>query len=400
MQTQTLWFFNHYAQDSSLPGGTRHFDLALELIKRGYDITIFASGYHHALLKNIVIYNEDGYLVEIKSKVKFVWIKTKPYERNNWKRMLNIVSFAYKLNKVVPKLSLKKPDIIIGSTVHPFSPIVASKFARIYKCKFIFEIRDLWPQTFIDMDLWKANSIKSMIFRYIEKFCVKRSDKIIVLSPLTINYLFDKYRYNKNKILLLPNGVKKSIINHNSNTYKKDNINITYLGGIDKVHGLEYLIDLAAEIQTVNTIKINIYGEGKEKLNLKLRAKNRNLSNIIWHDSVLKNEVPNVLNSASILFVSTANVLYGSENKLYDYMASGNPIALAILGNHNNPIESLGCGVSLDRDNVISSSKKLINFINKEFENFGAIGDKGKNYVIKNRTTDILVEKLVKFINK
>lgn len=127
-----IWIFNHHAQGPEIPGGTRHYDLAKQLVSYGHNVTIFAAGFHYTLLKETVEYDDDGKKLEDKDGVKFVWVKTYPYERNNIKRMINIVSYAWNLNFLIPKLKLKKPDIIIGSTVHPFASLLASKFAKKY----------------------------------------------------------------------------------------------------------------------------------------------------------------------------------------------------------------------------------------------------------------------------
>lgn len=398
MKNPSIWIFNHYAQSDNLPGGTRHYDLAQELVKNGFEVTIFASGFHHALLRDVVKYNKKKYFIEDISGVKFIWVKTHSYQKNGLNRMINIVSYALRLNYIIPNLNLLKPDIIIGSTVHPFAGIIAKKFSKKYEAKFIFEIRDLWPQTFIDMGLWKKNGFSSRVFRYIEKITVRGSKKMIVLSPLTIKYLKETYGYNQKNILLLPNGVKKNFLNKTPKYEGNNKIDITYLGGIDKVHGLEYLISLANEIKD-NNITFNIYGEGKEKKNLQTLCEAKNLKNIIWHGSVPKTDVPKVLSESTVLFVSTSNVLYGSENKLYDYMASAKPIILAIRGNHNNPIQKIGCGLTLDRDDVKESALKLTCYLKDEFEYFEEIGKKGQEYVIKNRTTEILANNLITFID-
>lgn len=398
MKNPSIWIFNHYAQSDNLPGGTRHYDLSQELVNKGFEVTIFASGFHHALLKDVVNYNKKKYLIEDNSGIKFIWVKTHRYQKNGLNRMINIVSYALRLNYIIPKLNLPKPDIIIGSTVHPFAGIIAKKFSKKYKAKFIFEIRDLWPQTFIDMGLWKKNGFSSIIFKYIEKITITGSKKMIVLSPLTITYLQETYSCNKNDILLLPNGVKKDFLNNSPKYESNKKIDITYLGGIDKVHGLEYLISLANEIKD-NNIVFNIYGEGKEKKNLQASCEVKNLKNIIWHGSVPKTQVPKILSESTVLFVSTSNVLYGSENKLYDYMASAKPIILAIRGNHNNPIKKIGCGLTLDRDDVKASVLKLTSYLKDEFEHFEEIGKKGQEFVIKNRTTEILANKLITFID-
>ena len=75
---------------------------------------------------------------------------------------------------------------------------IGHKFAKKYKTPFVFEIRDLWPQSFIDMGVWKKDSLVSKVFKAIEKYTVKRADSIISLSPMTEQYLKDEYEYEKN----------------------------------------------------------------------------------------------------------------------------------------------------------------------------------------------------------
>ncbi len=389
-----IWIFNHYAQSATLPGGTRHFDLAKELIKKGHKVTIFAASFHYTLLEEPFEYK--NYRLENIEGVDFIWIKTYPYKVNNWKRLLNIASYASRLNRLLPKLNLQNPDIIIGSSVHPFAAMVASRFAKIYNVPFVFEIRDLWPQTFIDMGLWKKKSLLATFFKFIESMTVGRSAKIIVLSPLTIDYLEQEYSFNSKNTLLLPNGVNNSFIGEIQQNFQAD-INITYLGGIDKVHGLEFLINLASEMKTDKVI-FNIYGDGKERNNLEKIAKEKNLYNVVFHGSVKKLEVPDTLKIANLLFVSTSNVLYGSENKLYEYMATAKPIIVATSGNHNNPIKDIDCGLVLDRSDVRESAKILVSFIKERKMDFKELGKNGQDYVVKNRTINLLSEKLEAFL--
>jgi hypothetical protein len=114
-----LWIFNHYAITPDLPGGTRHYDLARELAKREHQVTIFASGFQHSCHREMRLAPGERWKVEDVDGVRFVWIKTFPYQRNNWRRVLSMVSYmlrAWWLGWRLPKLSpeIEKPDMIIG----------------------------------------------------------------------------------------------------------------------------------------------------------------------------------------------------------------------------------------------------------------------------------------------
>ncbi len=393
-----IWIFNHYAQTDELPGGTRHYDLGLELLKRGHKITIFASGYHYTLLQNKVTYNNDGYKKENKKGIDFIWVKTFPYKKNNYKRFFNILSYALSLNKIIPKLEIKKPDIIIGSSVHPFAALIALRQAKKYKVPFVFEIRDLWPQTFVDMGVWNKNALITRLFKTIESYTVKNCDKIIVLSPLTIEYLQNNYSYLEKNILFLPNGINDNFIKKAQQNIG-ENINITYVGAIDRVHGLDFLLELAYKLQNRKII-FNIYGDGKEKKELMNKTKEYNLKNLFWHASVAKNKVAEILEKSNLLFVSTSNVKYGSENKLYEYMGSAKPLIVAVSSEHNNPIVDIGCGITLNREDIENSAKILGEFCEKNKKNFIILGKIAQEYVINNRTIEILANKLELFLKE
>ena len=77
-EPMNLWIFNHYAVTPDLPGGTRHFDLGRELVKQGYDVTIFASGFHHSQHRRLKLPPGEPWRIEDVDGVKFIWLKTFP----------------------------------------------------------------------------------------------------------------------------------------------------------------------------------------------------------------------------------------------------------------------------------------------------------------------------------
>ena len=399
-----IWIFNHYAQGPELPGGTRHYDLAKQLVSYGHNVTIFSAGFHYTLLKETVVYNQYGYKIEDKDGVKFVWIKTFPYKKNNIKRMINIISYAWKLNFVVPKLGFDNPDIIIGSTVHPFAGVIGYRFAKKYKIPFIFEIRDLWPQTFIDMGIWKKESLASRVFKAIEKYTVKRADAIISLSPMTERYLKDEYGYEK--VIYIPNSVDLEYFNQNKSlpdmnkTFEqlqklKDNGKKIYMftGAIVQSNSIDMFIETAKKLK-IKDIQVVLVGKGQERVKYEQIAKNESLSNISFLDPVDKKLVPKLLNYADVLLLVQGNVQWGSSNKLYDYLAAKKPIITSLYAKHNDVVENIGCGYSSEHgnsDDMVKNIEKMYNLSDEEKEQ---MGEKAYAYVQQNHNIKIMAKKL------
>ncbi|EHD1699024.1 glycosyltransferase family 4 protein, partial [Vibrio vulnificus] len=296
---------------------------------------------------------------------------------------------------------IEKPDVIIGSTVHPFAAFFGCITAKFFKVPHVFEIRDLWPETFIDMNVWNRDSLISSFFYAVESFTVKRSSAFIVLSPMTTEYLVNRYEIQKEKVLLLPNGVNESFYNKKPSMCSSSvvgKITIKYVGGLDSVHGLDFLIDIAQFMS--DDYNIVLVGDGKDKKRLVAKAESLRLKNVTFLEPVPKNEVPNVLSDSDLLFLSTADVFYGSENKLYEYMSSAKPIIVASNASHNNPVIDLDCGLVLNRDDIFNSSVRLKDYIAFNYNNFNEIGLRGRNYVIENRTIPMLSKQLLDFLNE
>ncbi|MBK6586577.1 MAG: hypothetical protein IPG26_06720 [Coprothermobacter sp.] len=92
-----LWILNHYAVSPDIPGGTRHFDFGRELVKRGHEVTIFASGFDHKTRKHAKVDKNQLFRTEVYEGVRFVWINTFPYDKNDWRRVVNMLSYSWRV---------------------------------------------------------------------------------------------------------------------------------------------------------------------------------------------------------------------------------------------------------------------------------------------------------------
>lgn len=407
MGNKTIWILNHYAVTPEMPGGTRHFDFASELVNRGYHVTIFAASFHHQKLKELKLENEENYKCEDYEGVKFIWIKTFPYKTNNWRRFINMLSYMYRVC-VVAKFLVKhreidKPDVIIGSSVHLFSVLSAYYLSRYYNAKFIMEIRDLWPQTLIDLGKMSKIHPVVLLFGILERFLYKKAKKIITLMPMADKYLFS-LGIAKDKIVYIPNGVNlKKFSSTIKNTSNDGYFKIFYVGGHSQTDNLYVLLEVAKNIKEMNLpIRFILVGDGMEKQKLVEFAKEKELEDTVsFRQHVAKSEVPKILAEADILYLSmkVSDIYkYGMGfNKLFEYMASAKPIIL--YGNpENNPIEKSGAGVVVNTAEKVVNA--IINFYHMSPELRFEIGKRGQIYVEKYHNIPVLVDKLENVIKE
>jgi len=395
MGMMNIWIFNHYALPPDLPGGTRHYDLGQELVKRGHRVAIFAASFHHYLHRETRLQPGEKWKIEDVNGVKFVWIRTPPYWRNDWRRVRNMVIFALrawwlgrKLTKLVPEIG--KPDVVIGSSPHLLTPLAAYWVARHHRVSFVMEVRDLWPQTIIDMGELSARNPITKALQVLERFLYRRAERIIALLPLAHEYI-TACGVPREKIAWIPNGVdlsrfgdfKVSASSESERVFK-----VMYLGAHGQANALDVLIQAAKVIQDqgYHEIRFVLVGDGPEKPKLMVLAKELGLHNVEFRDPVPKSEVANVLHEADAFFVQlggTEVYRYGiSSNKLFDFMAAGKPVFSSAAA-PKNPVEEAGCGFTIPPRDPDALAEAVIQLYQMSPEERAEMGKRGREYVEK-----------------
>ena len=407
---KNICILNHYAVTPDMAGGTRHYDLGRELVKRGHKVTIFASGFEHSSKRYIKIKPKDKFRVENFNDVRFVWLNTIPYYGNNWRRIINMISYGVRALRVAKKF--EKPNVIIGSSVHPFAVVAAWWLARRYKTRFIFEVRDLWPQTPIEMGVIKATGIPAKILYAWEKFMYKKAEKIIVLLPNAKNYI-ENLDIDPQKIVWIPNGVnleqfdKPEYFNSSSEIAEvfrkyKDKFKVVYAGAHGPANGLEVVIDAASLLfKKSANIHFFLIGDGPEKKKLIKNVQERAVGNITFLDPVPKSQVPAVLHQSDLLLICSRNLelyKYGiSPNKLFDYLASRKPIIMS--GNFNiNIVRDSKAGITVEPGNAEALAKGIVKIQEMAPEERQKLGANGRAYVEKYHNARVLADILEKIL--
>ncbi len=412
-----IWIMNHYAILPTSPGGTRHYDLAKALVKRGYKVSVFAAGFHYTLFKDLKIdqYNKNGYFLEDIDGIQWYWLKTTAYEQNNWKRIINMLSFYRRVLKLGKSLADQAPDIVIGSVVHPFTPLAGLKLAQKYNASFVFEIRDLWPQTMIDMGAWSAKSQISKYFWRIERKTVKHADAIIALSPLTEKYLQERYQFEN--CFYIPNGIDLEafdarFVHAKESSESEETIQklqglkaegkqvLMFTGTVNRSNNIDLILDTAERLKVENpNLIFAIVGAGQEKANYQKLVSDGSLDNVKMFDPVGKTHVPHLLNLADALLLIQGKVMWGSMNKLFDYLASGKPIVSAVSAGHNNPLSALNSPLevnTLEAEHVASAVKCFLGMSAQEIEE---IKLKSRQLVEQKYNLAVLADKMETMFN-
>jgi glycosyltransferase involved in cell wall biosynthesis len=399
MRNNDIWIINYYTYPPGISTGTRHYDFSKELVKKGYKVDIFHSSFVFSSRKQ-----QKEEINEVK-KVKFHKIKNNGYN-SNISRIISEIKFMFSVLKYSKKLN--KPDIIIGSSGGLFNGLTAYILSKRYNSKFIFEIRDIWPETWVEMRAVSRKSPIYLIFRLLEIFLYKKSNKIIALLPGMYKHL-QKSKIKEDKIEWISNGVDLKKFDYNAKNIsspiklEENKFNILYTGAIGRANVLCNLVKVAKKLKENNNenILMNIVGNGPLKEELKKNSKN--IKNIIFKGSVNKSEIPNLLSNADVLIVIMKKgdlYKYGiSLNKSFEYLASELPIVFS--GNvMNDFVKDSKCGISVDAEDIDAIYNAIIKLYNMSKEERNQLGENGRKYVEENFDIPILAGKLDKLIQE
>ncbi|MHC4542996.1 MAG: glycosyltransferase family 4 protein [Planctomycetota bacterium] len=400
--SKVVWILNHYAGSRIHGMEYRHFYLAKYFREMGIELIIISASFHHLLTKPPTTKYEqvDG--------IPYIWVKTFRYRKNNIRRVINMFEFSLRLAFKRTK-QLPEPDVIIASSPHPFVALNGYLFAKRYKAKFLFEVRDLWPLTLIEWG-YSVNHplIKSMSI--IEKFTYKHCDYTVSLISGAKEYMI-KHGLRGDKFVYIPNGIDLKIIDtnisklperHNKiiNDLKKEGkLIVLYIGNHGTANALDNLIEAAKILHRDPKIHFVLVGKGPEKEDLIRKVQNYNLSNTTFLDPVDKSQVSSLTREGDIGYIGLQKkdlFKYGvSPNKLFEYMASGLPIVSAIDTTGDEVLEA-ACGFSVPAENPLALAETLKETSKLSKKRLNEMGKRGQEYVKKTHSYEVLAQEYVK----
>lgn len=349
--TTHIWIINHYAVPPDEPGGTRHYSLARGLIRHGHQVTILAADLNHWTGKK----EADGES-RAKGEVPFVRITSPSYQGNGPARFFNMLAFAQRVQSSDVVKGISRPDVILASSPHLFAAGAGYRMARKFRVPFVLEIRDLWPQSLIDVGKISPQHPVVLWMKGLENFLYRRASLIITLLPGVPDYLI-KQKVPPQKIIWLPNGVDLEMLPPLSLPENKEYLTVMYAGAHGTANHLEVILQAASILKQQgweDRICFRFIGDGPLKGFLEAQAREMDLHSFRFEDAVPKSEVYSRLKEADLFVVSMLrSPLYRwgiSLNKIYDYLAMGRPIILAAEA-CNNPVLESGAGITVPPDN-------------------------------------------------
>lgn len=391
---------------SAIPGRgnrLRHFLLCREFVKKGHEVTLITSNSH---LTNEIPFSKENYLIENVEGVNVIWLKMPKYTKTaSVKRILSWFIFEYKIIRYVRLFHIESPDFVYCSSLSLLSFFSGFYFKKRWKSRFAFEVRDIWPMSLVDLTNISKYNPFVLFLQKIEKWAYLYSDVLIGTMPGLYKHARSIIHKDINCICI-PQGLDISYYEHLSRGldnsffdryFPQDRLTITFAGQLTSSFALVDIIKTARLLEQMNVdIIFNFIGEGDDKE--KLKEYSIGLLNVNFIPSIPKECVIKVLERSTLLmhaFFDKEHHKYGiSPNKFIDYMYSARPI-LVMYSGFQSLINEAECGEFIPTGNINLFANKIREYTMKSPQELNEIGQRGKDFLIKNMQYKQLAHKLL-----
>lgn len=403
---KTVWIVHQYASTVETGIGGRHFYLAQELSKLGYKVYVIASSANHLLHNKPNITGEITF--EDVEGFTFVWVKMPDYKAAHSKqRALNWFLFPLRI-QAVSKLLPNKPDAILCSSPSPIAFLGAKRLAKKFSARLVFEVRDIWPLTLIEVGGYSKKHPFIRFMQWIENKAYCESDRVISNLKYSVDHMA-KHGLSRDKFTWIPNGfsldeVKRPIPLSKDVLDKlpQNSFIVGYTGTFGLANDLFTLIDAAEILKGYSEIRFVLVGGGKDKELLDEYINEKKLRNITVLDFINKRQVQSMLFEFDALAIGAkkeALYQYGvSPNKLYDYLYAGKPILYYIESGKYRPINDYKCGVEVPSENPQALAKAVLEVYNLSNSQRNAMSENARGAVLNEYEYSVLAKKLSKVL--
>lgn len=401
---KSIWIINQYVGSPTHGMEFRHYYLAKEFIKKGYDVFVFSGSFSHLYKKQPN--TSSTYTFEDIDDIHYCWVEVPTYARSvSIGRFWNMFVFLWRMF-FIPLQKVNAPSAIIVSSPSLFPILNGHYYSKKFKAKLFFEVRDIWPLTI--QYLAKMSNLHPLVLllSFFERYAYKNADYVCSVLKGTDQHI-KSIGLQANNFFYAPNGILLEEVENPEplsaaikEQIPKDKFIIGYVGTIGISNAMSYFIDAVALMQDASNLFFVIIGSGGEKENL--MQKSAGFKNMLFLDAIPKHQVQSALQLFDACYIGWNNeALYQfgiSANKLYDYMYAAKPI-IHSFSSANDPVQEAACGISCAAESPEEIKAAILQMHSIGEETRKQMGTNARNYVLQNHTYDRIAQKFMDRIN-
>lgn len=358
-------YLHQYFTTPDMPGGTRSYEMARCLVARGHEVHMVTADTEGGI---------DGstWRESVEDGIRVHWTRV-PYSNRMPYRERIQAFFRFAVRAAQRAASL--PADVVFATSTPLTialpAVYASKRKRV---PMVFEVRDLWPAVPIAMGVIRNPALK-IAATALEKFAYRNAAEVVALAPGMKDAIVET-GYPADRVTVIPNAADLALFDvppergrelRARYTWLGNRPLVVFIGTLGVANGTGYLVDVAALVQRLDPeIRFALIGGGKEEELVREAATRHGVldRSLFLVGKVKKREVPAWLSAADMataLFTGPRVVWKDAvQNKFFDALAAGRPIANNFDGWQSRIAVEEGCGLILPPDDPGAAAAQLV----------------------------------------
>lgn len=335
------------------------------------------------------------------------WLLPFP-NRKAYERMLNYSSFC--VSAAATGLLLSRPDVVIASSPQLLVALSGWWLAKWKRVPFVFEVRDLWPESLAAVGMSDGNSWLHRSLAKIAGFLYRKCDRVVVVTSAFKDYLIEHWHVPEEKISVIENGVETELFAPETRQEDQRKILdaqgkfvVAYIGTIGMAHGLETIIAAATRVRDSNPeINFLILGEGAEKQRIIALARERGLNNVRFLDQQPRETIPSYICASHICLVLLKKTdLFKTviPTKMLEFMSCGRPVILGVDGEARTILEEARGGLVIEPENSEELANAVRYFANNR-EIAREMGQSGREYIVRKFSRRGTAEKYISMLEQ
>jgi glycosyltransferase involved in cell wall biosynthesis len=359
-----LYVSQYFPPEMGAPAG-RVAELSRLWVKDGHEVTVLTGfpnhptgivppEYRHKFRRLVTRENVEGV------NVVRTWLLPFP-NRKAYERILNYSSFC--VSSATTGIFLDRPDVVIATSPQLLVGLSGWWLARCKRVPFVFEVRDLWPESLAAVGMGSSDSVLHRSLAKIAGFLYRRCDRLAVVTPAFKKYLIEHWRVPDDKIFVVENGVDTNLfrtlppnIALRRELGAEGKFVVSYIGTIGNAHGLEMLLEAASRVrETAPNVLFLLVGEGAERKRIISMARSRALTNLRFVNQQPREKIPAYISASDaclVLLKRTELFKTVLPTKMLEFMSCARPVILGVDGHARQVMEQANAGIFIQPENA------------------------------------------------
>jgi glycosyltransferase involved in cell wall biosynthesis len=369
-----LYVSQYFPPEMGAPAA-RAAELARHWVKGGHEVTVLTGFPNHPTGVVSAEYRSQFRRLVMRENVCGVqvvrtWLSPLP-NRKAYERMLNYSSFCASASTT--GMFVSRPDVLIATSPQLLVGLSGWWLARTKRVPFVFEVRDLWPESLASVGMGSPHSMLNRSLGTVAGFLYKRSQHIVVVTAAFREYLIQNWRVPPGRISVVENGVESDRFSPKANSAAlrrelgaEGKFVVGYIGTLGMAHGLETVVQAAAELQrTAPEVLFLMVGEGSDKERIINCARSQGLTNIRFVGQQPREKVPEFISvsDACLVLLKKAELFKTVlPTKMLEFMSCARPVILGVDGQARKIMDQAGAGVYVEPENataLVQAIKRL-----------------------------------------